>query len=382
VELMSDSPWTYWICDVRTGVKLQQVYPKASPFDISIFPGGSQGSTDFRLGEQKLSRDDWRDLTTPWARKIVIFRNGVVVYEGIFNSVPKWDRLTKMLSVTHVDIENSFLQARHPFGVKSYYADTTYTKPGRLVRPGLSLPSAAAVLVAEGLVGPLPNYGLPIVLPSQTDPGDYDLVVENYSFLTVADGLDNIRKQNNGPDIFFEAGEDAAGAIWSVMRVGSTASPRVIGERFPFVLDAPRCGLTKVLYGRDAIEQYTGIFTLGTGGEADLNVGTIPDAVVLPAIIPARETTQSFKTEDRREYLNGYSIGAAAAAYRPVDVWDIELLASDPVAPIEKLKRGSVLDVFSDGDLYIPDGWHALRVVAVHCDMSEKVKPTVQKMGA
>lgn len=361
------SEWSYWICDTRTGDKQLQVFPSSSPWSRVLNASGS-GTHTFQLGDRKLSRETWRDLTTPWARELVVDRGGVVRFSGLITGRP-FNRDKQELTLQTVDVRDIF-QHRYPFGVTSYWADEAAHVPGKLVLTNLSYAAIAANVIAQGVVGPRGNYSLPIVLPSLTEAGGISKTYYNYNLVSCFDILDEIQKADGGPDIDFEPRWSTSGKLEWVMRAGVT------GPTFDWNLTAKKPGLTGVTVGEDATKQTDGVFSVGQGSEADMRVG----GVGLPITTPALDSVQSHKTVDSEPELAGYSSAALATLNNPTITWDASFLAGE-YPTVEKLQLGATIRTYLKGDPWLADGWQSHRLIGYSGDMSETIKLTVQPVG-
>lgn len=361
------SSWSARIYDTRTGVGQLQVFPSAGSWSRVLNASG-QGSFTFQLGDRKLSRATWRDLTTPWARTVVLDRGGTIVYAGVITGRP-FNRDKQELTLQTVDIRDIF-QHRYPFGVTSYWADEAAHVPGKLVLTNLSYAAIAANVVAQGLIGPRGNYSLPIVLPSTTEAGGISKTYYNYNLVTVFDILDEIQKADSGPDIDFEPRSSTSGTLEWLMRVGVT------GPTFEWNLTGKEPGLTGVTVGEDATKQADGVFSVGQGSEADMRVG----GVGLPITTPALDMVQTHKTVDSEPELAGYSTAALQTLNLPTITWDGSFMAGE-YPTVEKLQLGATIRIYLKGDPWLADGWQSYRLIGYSGDMSETIKLTVQPVG-
>jgi len=359
--------YTYAIVDTRTGVKQETVFPASGSWK-RILNGNGSGSHTFQLGDRALSSASWRALTTPWARTLVVSRNGSVVYAGLITSRP-YDHGTTTLTVNHTDIRG-ILASRYPFGVGTYAG-------GTLVCSGLSLRAIAGRVVAAGLTGPRSTYSLPIIIPTTTELGNDSRTYDNWNFQTVSDILDDLQQVANGPDIDFEPRWSASGTLEYVMRVGTPTVPLLGGASFDFNMNGTKSPLSGIGVNEDGSAQISGVFIIGQGSEADMIVGGIPVGSELPGIIPARDTTQSFKTVTTEATAGAMAVAASAALYGLTKQWDFKMVANDAV-PIEGLRLGCTLKLHFQNDPWIPDGWSSLRLIGLSGDMTETVTPIVQ----
>lgn len=364
--------YSYVFVAARTGEKLLTVKAESSRWARSLNVGEG-GTHTFKLADLRIPREQMWALTTPWDRVLVVCWNDIPVYAGMITGRP-YNRGTQVLTVNHTDVRSIFL-ARYPFGVKSYWADVAETIPGRLVLSGLSLRAIAANVVQQGLLGPLTNYGLPIVLPSLTEPGPHSLTIENFNFRKVADVLDDIQSMDGGPDIEFAPRWSASDRLEWVMRTGTPTAPELTGGTFRFNLTSESPGLSTFILEEDAQKQVTGVFATGEGFGADIKVGGTPGAAI--ADIPARDEVVSFPTAKTaadaasfaREYLS---------AHRKATLQPSMTVSASKIEPTS-LILGSTLNIYDRGDWWNADGWSSYRLIGFSVnDSGDDIALTVQ----
>jgi hypothetical protein len=369
--------YTYAIYDTRTGVRQEAVFPASGPFDRELNGPGSGGSHEFKLADSDLPRSQWRALTTPWARTLVVFWDGAVKYAGVIDS-RSYDVDTKTLTITHVDIR-VLLAARFPFGATSYWSDSSETVPGKLVCANKTLVSIVSMVVAAGLVGPTSIYSLPIVLPGIT-AGTQSRTYDNFKFATVIDCLDELQNVAGGPDIDFEPRISGAGTLEWNMRTGTTAVPLISGARIDFNMTAPESGLLEVSMVEDAKNQATGMFTIGQGAEVDMIVAGRGLSGADVGSVPAMDTTQSMKDLSDKTVLFGHSDSALELLRQPTKQWAMSIQATD--GEFKALRLGSLPTLELRDDPWITDGFNTLRVIGYSGEAStSKVTLQVQPFG-
>ena len=370
--------WSFWVCDTRTGVKQLQVFPSGGSFGRTLNAAGQGGSDTFPLAASKLSRAQWKDLTTPWRRTLVRCWDGVPVYAGVITG-RSYDRDTKTLTVRHADIR-ALLAKRFPFGVNSYYANGVSGAPGKLVLTNLSLRAIAANVVQQGLIGPHPIYSLPIVFPTLSEPGPYSRTYFNYNFATVPSALQELQDVDGGPDIDFAPRWSASGTLEWEMRAGTPATPALTGGTFEFNLTSEECPLTHVNVDEDGSKQVNGMFTIGAGSEEDMRVAGRGIGDYGETIFPALDGTQSLKDIDDLNTLSLHSFSAINVQQNPTKQWGMSLLASG-YPGLNRLTLGSTLRVYSKDDPWIDDGYASLRLIGFSGDMTENITLDVQPIG-
>ena len=366
--------WSYTMCDSRTGARLLDVTPSAGRWSAELNASGF-GAHVFQLGDRELTRELWRDLTTPWSRTLVQSWAGVPVYAGLISGRP-YDRDAQRLTVESVDVRDLF-RARYPFGVNSYWQPGTgETVPGKLVLSGLSLRAIAARVMQESLVGPESTYSMPINLPSAVEAGAHSRTFENFNFQSTADILSELQETAGGPDIHFQPVWGAGGLEWNMV-AGSSSVPQFVGSSFEFNLTAEKHGLSSISLAEDALKQVTGVFGVGQGSGADLIVGGTPGASV--AGIPARDVVVNRRMAKSKPEVSAFAFEQVAAFKWPTTQPSYSTLASGPV-PVSDLRIGSLIRTFDEGDPWMPDGWSTHRVVGLSGGVDETVKLTVEAL--
>lgn len=364
--------WSTWICETRTGAKLVRV-PEAEGKFSHRLSGGTGGSSEFVITKvtdsaaagYSVLRDD--ALTLPWATTLVRCWNDVPKYAGLIEA-DGFNDDDQTLTLTHVDIDTFLGDSRYPFGVTSYWADEPNHVPGALVIAGKNYSAAVAKVVEQGLLGPSAIYSLPIVLPSTATAGAFSSTYHNYNFQNVGDILADFRAL--GVDIEFEPRWSSSDTLEWVLRVGTDASPSLVGDVFEFNQTAAKRRLTGVRYKRDGKMQLTGQFGIGAGSEALMRVGG--DGIGGASTIPARDAAEFYKTETSEVRLAAYGSAAVAAQELPTKQWEMSMLAGEEPG-LENVRLGSIFRMFWKGSPRIPDGSSDVRVIGLSFDESDRV---------
>jgi len=363
----------YWLCDARTGDKLARVMPSDGAFK-RVLCGSGSGHHTFRLGIGKRTRNQWRALTQPWARALLIEEDGQAIYVGLIAKRPyKWKVWS--ITITHVDYREVF-RRRYPFGIKSYWADELLRIPGKLVITGKSWRAVAAIVARECLLGPTNTYSLPIVLPSTTEAGDATVTYENYLFRSGYDIFEDIQNLDGGPDIDFRPRLTSTG-FELVMDVGSVPTPHLIKQSADFNMTVPHPVLLDVSYDEDATNQLTGIFSVGAGSEVDMAVGGrgFDEASTIPAL----DVVETHKAESDIPRLAALSAAALPVLGQPTVQVDFSLV-STAKHNAATMPVGSMARMYFKDDPWIPDGWTEARVIAVAGSTGRKIQFETQPL--
>jgi hypothetical protein len=243
------------------------------------------------------------------------------------------------------------------------------------VLSNLSLRAIAANVIEQGLMGPLPNYGLPLWRTSKTEPGPHSRVYENFNFQKVGDILEELQNADGGPDIeFVPQWSPSTGRLEWVTRAGSPDAPALTGGTFKFNLTAEKSGLSGFSIDEDALKQVTGVFGVGEGSGADMIVGGTPGLAI--ADIPARDDVVNYrnaKTPSQASSLATEHVKAHwKATWQPS--FTVQASDTDPTT----LVLGSTVSIYDKDDPWNPDGWQDYRLVSIGGGVDDKVKLTVQ----
>lgn len=158
------------------------------------------------------------------------------------------------------------------------------------------------------------------------------------------------------------------------IRFQTLVAPRITGGSTYFDLAAEDLPLSGIHYTVDAKRQVTGILGLGNGTGEDQQTAWAGRG---DFHIPIRDIKESFPD------LQGAALQGAVDNYyatniRPVTQWSVGAFTLSDGHAITDALPGRRWDIKSKGDPVIPDGVHALRVIALSGDNSRTVKTEVQ----
>lgn len=357
---------TYWICDTRTGAKLARVLPSAGFFK-RVLCGSGSGEHTFRLGFGKRTREQWRALTQPWARSLVIEEDGVVVYAGLISKRRhKWK--VWAFTVSHVDMRELF-RRRFPFGVNSYWAVQNVT-PGKLVITGKSQRAVVGKLMQQSLVGPYDTWSLPIVYPNPEESGPITVTFENYLLRSTYDLFEDIQNTDGGPDIDFVPRWSAGGTLEWFLEVGTPSAPYITKPQKTFNATVAEPALFDVTYDEDATDQLTGIFSVGAGSEALTAVGGT--GLGNSATVPAMDIVETHKAETSTDALASLSAAGLLTLGHPTVQIGMSMLESTK-RNLGTMPVGTMMHTYYQDEPWIPDGWIDTQIIAYSGDMTKKV---------
>jgi hypothetical protein len=364
---------TYWIADTRSGVYQAQMFPKDGSFK-RVLCGSGSGEHIFQLGSGRRTRAQWRALTRPWARTLVVEEDGVIVYAGVIAKRPhKWR--SHEFKITHVDIREIF-RRRFPFGVAAYWAVFNVI-PGKLVITGKSQRAVVAKLVEQSLLGPFATYSLPITIPSTEEAGPITVTYENYLLRSTFDLLDDIQSAQNGPDIDLPPRKVDGKLTWD-LDVALPGAPQLVKGSFDFNMTVTEPALFDVSYDEDASDQLTGIYSAGSGSEVDMALGG--NGIGNDATIPAIDIVQNYKAEDNKAKLQSYSEAGLVALTHPVIQINASLM-STAKHNLATMPVGTITRMYFRDDEWIPvDGWIEPRIIAYSADMTSTIKVQTQPL--
>jgi hypothetical protein len=362
---------SYWIADTRTGVYQARVFPAAGAFQ-RVLCGSGSGEHTFRLRGRR-NKAQWRALTRPWARSLVIEEDGVIIYSGVISKRPHQWRSGRV-KLRHVDIREIF-RRRFPFGISGYWKVTNVT-PGELAIVNKSQRAVVARVFQQGLEGPYNIWSLPINLFHLDEAGDVTVTYPNYMLKSVFDIAEDIQNLLDGPDIDL-APRKIDGRLTYDLVVGTPEAPQITGPDVFFNMTVREPALYEMDFDEDATDQGTGIFSLGGGSEADQAIGGngIGDA----ATIPALDIVQTHKTEFDNDTLKSYSDAALIAYTHPV-IQISASLNSTPSKNLATIPVSSMIEMYFGDDDWVPDEKLTMRVITYSGDMTKKVKFEMQPL--
>jgi hypothetical protein len=360
--------WSVWVTDTVSGAKLQKLPVSAFPWG-RVLNGGLTGTATVQLLDADVQKINPRYLTTPAKNTLVLqwspgggsFGPPVVVYAGIITG-RKYNRDAGTLSVDTADIW--WLLARRL--AVDHTSSTVWATIQTYTATSLGTIAKASMIL--GATGPADgNYPLPITLPAD-EAGTITRKYYGYHLNVLADVLKDLMNEVNGPDIDFQPRWVNNQLDW-LMRVGTTAAPKLTSGSWDWSLTAEGSGLSNVTVTEDANKLATNSVGIGEGSENKTLMRS--DRVVNP-LYPAIDRVSSYKKETDALRLAALVDGDIAAYKQPTKEWGFSIVADGPPS-VSSLLLGGTGRVWSGGDPWIPDGWSANRLVGISGDLSEIV---------
>lgn len=352
--------WSHWICDTFSGSRLMLVSPAQERWQTSITAIGA-GSHSFALRDEetRLPRGTWRDLSTPWVRTLVSCWDDVPQYAGLVNR-REYDQRTGTLVLKSIELRE-VLAIRMPFTVPEYDPNGVRAVVGKSLRGIMR-----QILDWGTNRGTGTDWTLPLVLPADQG-GAESRSWQMYNFETVEQLLSQIEGAEGGPDLHLRPRWGATGALEWEARIGA---PTLGGPTFEWDMTADEIGLTSFSVVEDASMQLTGVFSLGSGSEADMRVGQSPFTGIAGTRIPNLDATRSFKTIADKSQLDQRALAELRAFREPSLAISAATLASE-VLP--SMILGSTVRAWIEGDDFLPDGWLTSTVTGMSGDLSEQI---------
>ncbi|GAA1149104.1 hypothetical protein F6W69_10695 [Microbacterium oxydans] len=350
--------WEAWIHEAITGAPVERVFPEAFPWSTSLL-GDGKATTTFKVDDvqKRLTRDRIWSLFVPNARMLVLRRGSFVAYAG---KIDDWDydRDSQVLMVASVELENEW-SWRLTYGV-SGYTDGTLTVVNR------THSGAVRAILARATQRSV-EWNYPIDLPSDA-AGTFSAQWDFFKKFKISDLLDQIRAE--GYEIYLRPYIDANGNV----RFQARVEQKILIGASTFILQAAESPLSGVNYKLDGSRQLTGLQGVGNGTGQDQEVAWAGSG---PYTIPIRDAKRDFPD------LAGPRLQAAtnqtlADERVPLVQWSVGQFTISEKWSAEQAAVGRAWQIDSTGDNVIPDGTHALRVIALSGDLSDTMKVEVQ----
>jgi hypothetical protein len=363
---------SHFIADTRTGEYLARVSPRTGTFQ-RVLCGSGSGEHTFHLRGRR-NKVQWRALTRPWARSLVIEEDGVIIYAGVISKRPHQWR-SGMVKLNHVDIREIF-RRRFPFGSAGYWLVQNVT-PGKLVITGKSQAAVVAKVFQMGLTGPYSTWPLPINVYNVDEAGPVTVTYPNYMLKSVFDIVEDIQNLHDGPDVDLAPRKVDGRLTWDLV-VGTPAAPQITAGHAYFNMTVREPALIEMNFDEDATDQLTGILSLGGGSEEAQSIGG--NGIGEAATIPAMDIVQTHKTEFSNDVLKSYSDAALVALTHPVIQISASLM-STPRRNLATMPVGTMVEMyFGDNDDWVPEPTLNMRVITYRGDMTRKVSFEMQPL--
>lgn len=357
------SDWAHWICDTQTGVKQARVFPSAAPWSRMLNTFGSNQAT-FPMLDGRNASLQRANLSQPWRYTLVHEWRGKVIAAGVILA-NKADLTAGTLTMSHADIRTIF--ARRTTLGENGYGGATGEKDDILNQ---TLDSIAARVIRDGMVGPMSNYALPIVLPAPV-ASVFSRSYSDWNFPIVDQILDDIQDYLAGPDTEFDPSWDANGKLQWTFRSGYLTGPVL-----DFNMTGPTPPLFDVSVTTDAQKQTTEYYAVGAGSEAKMLVAYshVPSST-LPALVTVEQS--KYKQVNDQAQLQGLADGQLSTFKAPTVQWDLSMMA-DGSPGLSDLVNGATYRFYFKDHWWAADGWKNVRMIGYSGDHTNKVKLQMQ----
>jgi hypothetical protein len=353
--------WTVWACNTTTGAKLMRL-PAASFTWERVLDSGGSGQTTFKLADPAFAALDMRSLTALVSRTLVIEWDGEPVYAGLVWS-RTYDRDTRTLTVNHSDVW-SILSKRLLVS-----QNTTGVEATKLEWLNISVSTVVKKVVQTG------TADLPMVYWGDF-AGGHDQTYQGYLLKSVADALQDLIDQPDGPDVDFRPIWGPDGLQWQMR------SNEQFGT-YTWNMSAAQAGVSGVTVTEDGSKLSNNVFIAGQGTEKKSIIRAGPAASPYPLL----QSVEAHKDEKVLATLDGFLWEAQRIHSTPTTQWAFDMLASGgngdstDQTTVTDLRLNGALSLYSKGDPWIPDGWAAHRLIRYSGDMGHKVKLEFQPTG-
>jgi hypothetical protein len=350
-----------WVHDAITGDEITQVHPTEERASWRTNLGGTGTCTwAFQTDDPDTGMNGARirSLFQPNARLLAL-RFGTAVL-GAWK-VDDWDYAydTASLVVSGVELVRSESKWRMTYGLNEY-------ELGTLSVTNRSYSGAVRAILSR-FKDRSPAWNYPIDLPAD-GAGTFTQTWEFWKKFTIEDLLAQIEAE--GVEIFFRPYLTASRQL----RYETIVSPRATSGASAFHLQADDTPLGGVHYKVSGAEQITGGQGLGQGTGQDQAVAY---AGAPPYPIPIRDVKRTFAD------LTGTRLQAAtdawyAEAKNPVVQWTVGTFTASDEYPPTHAVTGRAWTLHSTKHPVIPDGPHALRVIAASGTFGAQITTEVQ----
>lgn len=384
---MDGLPLTYWFSDTITGERIMPLRLASHSWSSRMNDQIGTGSASIQTRASDF--DDftpalWAEMRKPWGVTITTCWENTPFHSGVISGRPTYAPRTGLLTLPHAEV-GALLRKRLFFGAGAYWGTRELEFPN-LSRKGM-LVEVAKHAAGGGYDAPVGGslypWRLPIHFPA-APAGAWSRKTRQHEFERPWEWMSGIAEEAGGEDFVFVAGfgtgaDGVVGHQW-VMEVGSPLLELSVHE---WSVTAPESPLVDPEVVWDAVDQQTGVFTVGKGIGSEMVVGmaTPPPG---GSRTPAMDTTISAKDVDSQSQADAMAAGELARTLRPVPVWTLKAKASTVLAgmhggPSDGLRPGSRLRLTFD-DRVLGSGVQELYVVGISGGMSDEVDVEVQAL--
>lgn len=347
-------------CDAISGQQIERIPVSAFTYSRMLSAGDSGSSATVPI-DGTFTQSELEDLLCPWSRILVLERNGVVDYAGYVTSPPEYQRGSALLKVACSDI----------WGILARRGAWDHGAPNvelwsTTVTGSLAHHAAAAIIRGRDGGPPAPSMGIPVTVPAQSG-SSVTRKYFGYHLDMVSDIISDLMYE--GIDVYFRPRWINTGDVDWLFHAGPAWSSGVTRE---FTPTAELSDVSKFTIKGDASRVTNNARYVGEGSEQDMLVRSQRD-VGSPYPLLDR-VTQAKNVSDTAQLsaLAGQDLLTFGA---PTSQWEFDVTADTPV------DVGDTVILVFDGDLWIPDGSYARRVIGIKGDLGDHKTVLVQPTG-
>lgn len=229
---------------------------------------------------------------------------------------------------------------------------------------GISLGTQAKRLVQAALQHT--GGGPPIVLPEDV-AGTSIRNYPAYNLSWTGDLLTNLTEVEDGPDIEFMIERDPAreSCVRWRMRVGNPLLEQA-GDYWRFDDTVPEGPITDLGVSLDGTKMGSRAWVPGEGQERDMLLGLQEDDDPVSGgypLLEVEDTTHKSTSDPHTLDLHAWDLISRRS--RPTERWSMSVSANAPDAQLGRYQPGDAAVVQTEGDPYIEDGEHPVRIIAM-----------------
>lgn len=368
--------YTVFACETVTG-NMIGVLPCVIQNWADVMGGTATAEITLAPGALTMAtRDNYRNLTTPWRMSVVIDWDGVAVWAGPVIA-REFDGSTVKISCQGF---KAILNRRkvHNWATPLSNFTVTYT--------GMSLGQIAIQLVQLATSGSKPGSSLPVVIPTLTETDTDPTHVRTYNGAELKDTgteLDNLTKSLNGPDIHFlpQWVNSNRSQIQWVMRVGTLAQPVLSSaQAVTFDGSAPRSSVQKLTELEDGSNLVTTQWAKGAGNTTVTVMSKKSSSTLIGQGWPLVEGEIDYKTVSDQATLDAHAQADLTARQTAPKQWPFEVNAG--LAPVlGSYLLGDNAYIRVKDHVWIPDSppqGYPARIISIAGDNTPTVKLGVQ----
>ncbi|WP_404474853.1 hypothetical protein [Microbacterium aerolatum] len=347
-------------CNGITGRKIDQIPVAAFPYSRMLSAGDSGSSVTIPL-DGTFSPSELDALTIPWARMIILERDGAVEYMGF----PQGEGYADGSASTTFPLADWWTLAAHR-GAWDHAAPNV-ERWSTTVNGNLATQASAAIIRGRDSGPALPAMGFPMTIPGFSGGASVSRTYFGYHIEMVGDILSDL--MDEGLDIYMKPRWITNGEADWLMEAGMNWSSGVTREFSVTAQDSPVTGF-KV--DKDATRITNNARYVGEGSEVDMLVRSARN-VASP--YPLLDRTTQAKNITNVGQLNNLAVQDLTTYGAPTSQWSFSVTADTAVDVGDMVRLGF------DGHSRVPDGWHTRRAVGIKGDLGEFKQVIVQPTG-